>query len=881
MNLEAHIKAWRQKLYRQGNFEEGHLEELESHLRDRIDALCEEGYNESDAFEKARQELGNLNTLGEENFKAHTYGWSAFFRAYMPSIIVNYLKIASRQLTRNKLYAFINIFGMALGLTCSLFITYYVIHELSYDHQYEHRPIYRINNQERLETGAVDVDAGGPVPLGTVLEEEFSEVKEAIRFWRAYRPALKVDHKVFEEKKLVFADKSAIQVFGFDLVQGNPATALAKPNQVLLSESMAMKYFGTQDVMGRTMEYTGYPGNDLEFQVSGVFKDLPSNTHFSFDFLASFETLKDWRTNWGSFKPVWTYVVLNSKNDAKHFEANLQKLRPKYFPDRLDQEADFKFKLEHISDIHLHSAAGRPMKPGGSIALIQIITIIAVLILVMSSVNFINISLARAMTRLKEMGIRKVLGATKGHIIQQFLTETFLSLFLALILAVGLTFLLKDQFAQIASFDLNIRQLITPAYLLMMAGVMLFIFLLSGLYPAIVLSGMGTINSLAGKIFNTNGDRHLSLRYGLIFFQSMISSMLIIGVLGINDQLQYIMDKPTGISMDNRVVIPYSEKPETMENQLNAIPGVLAYTYSQQLPVNTLNYDGRPVNRLGSKDWIQVQSSFVSPNFIDTYDIKLLEGRSFLKDTRSDSNQFIINETLAQLLGWNRSTAVGKRLRWSGQMKGRIVGVVRDFHLGSVHEPIPPMIMLPAYEHTHWQTEFITIQIDEKDKASTLREIETAWRDLNPERPYRQFFIKDSYRNLHTSDFLFAKLILIFTIITIIISSSGLFALSAYTAERRRKEIGIRKVLGSKLIQVFYKISLPFISITLISSVIAIPLVIWGLDQWLDTFAYHTVVQPGTVITGALIIFFISILSILRETLRAAYINPVELLRDE
>lgn len=882
MELEKSIKQWRKKLQKQGAFEDGQLEELESHLRDTISHLKNQGMPEEKAFDEAVRQMGEYRDLSKDYSYVRQTQSSRIIHTFFPSLLANYLKIGFRQFRRNKIYSWINISGLALGLSCFLFIAYFVTHELSYDTQYKGQPIFRISNQQITESGALDIDAGGPVPLATVLEDEFPEVEEAARFWRAYLPNLKVGDRVFEETEFVFTDSATLEFFHFEMLYGNPKTALNGPNQILLSESMALKYFNTTDIIGKTLDYNGYPGSDIQLMVTGVFKNLPSNTHFSFDFLCSFTTLGDSTegAGWGSFKPVWTYIKLGENTDLADFEDKLQKVAQKYFPDRIENNKGFRLILEPIADIYLHSQADRPMKPNGSLSMIRILAAIGLIILIMSSVNFVNISLSRAITRQKEIGMRKVLGAVRGHLVNQFLIEVAVTIMLSLIFAVVLCFLFKAQFTALTGLELTLTSVLNPSFMLAVGIVLVLLVLLSGIYPALYISGFNTISALTQKLFK-NKESLFSLRQGLTLFQCIVSSVLIMGILVIKDQLDYIRDKSVGVNMEQILVIPRSDEPEVFEQRLSSIPGVISFTTSQQLPVNDLNYDGRIATKPGSSEIIQIESCFVSPNFLDFYKTNLLSGRSFNLNTRSDTNKFVINETAAHMFGWDRQSALDQELIWSGFSRGRVIGVVEDFHLSSVHEAIPPMIMLPTYDYASWKRNFISVKVNASQLTGTLAEIEQNWREMNTGRSFSHFFLEDSYRELHHQDFKFARLILIFTVIAIAISGMGLFALSAYSVERRRKEMGIRKVLGSSIAQVFFKVGTPFLIMTGIAILLAVPLIIWSLSKWLNTFAYHTEISYLSLVLGMLIVLSVTLLSIVRESLRASLINPVKLLREE
>jgi putative ABC transport system permease protein len=880
-DLKKAIKAWRKKMQAEGRLEDGEAEELHAHLVDRIDDLVRGSKTPEQAFNIAAKEIGSATDIGHELHVAKERRAWQVSRTFLPALMVSYLKVMVRQFNKYRMHNWVTVGGLAIGLTACLFIAFYSLHELSYDRQYTGAPIYRVINQSVSSIGVFDKDAGGAIPLGPTLKEELPEVKDAVRFWRAYMPVIRSGTKIFQEQKFMFADTAVFRVFGFHLVHGQPSSVFSTANSVVISEAMVKKYFHDEDPIGKVLEYSGYPGDDMSFTVTGVFRDLPSNTHFSFDFLASFKSIENWgEISFGSFKPIWTYVTVDDAIAAKTLEHNLGAFADKYVSNRRKENKSFEFHLEQVSSIHLESNATRPMKPGGNLPMIRIVVLTGILILVMSCVNFVNISLAKMTARTKEVGMRKVLGAVRRQLVLQFITEIAISFLMALVIAAVLVYLLAPSFASITGIHITIEHVVNGPFMIVLSSVFVLVLLLSGYFPAKTVSGFGVLDAFRHK--TTSGSaKLLSHRNVLILLQVMISGMLILSVLIIRDQLTFIGKKELGLKIGNVVAIPFSASPEAFENKLRSIPGVESLGYSQRLPVNTLNYDGRMVRVPGTDQSIDVESCYITPEFLDTYGIKILEGRNFQPNQLADSNKYIINETAVKTFGWTNDDAIGRKLLWSGSVLGEVVGVVNDFHLESVHATIPPMMLLASVRMSSWARAFISIRLHPENSEDARRQIEQNWRELNPQGVFMMVTMTDSFNQLHENDHVFSRVIFYFTMVAIFISVIGLYAVSSYTAEQRRKEIGIRKVLGSGIGDIAYKLAAPYLYITLASMVIVVPIVYLLMSRWLSTFAYHTSINWTTIMLAGIVIVMMTLASVIIESLRAALVNPIRFLRDE
>jgi len=791
----------------------------------------------------------------------------------------NYLKTGIRQLWKDARITFLNILGLGLGLAACLAIFLFVRQELSYDtyHAKADR-IFRIV-QERQSVDEVRYSTWSPVPLGPALDQAFPQIEKTVRFWRAFQPVLHHRDEHHQEDGLYFTDPAATEVFDFEWLAGDPAGALANPNSIVLTESAALRYFGNADPVGQTLRYEGYPEDTLRLEVTGLIRDLPEYTHLEFTALASLKGVETDRDNWGSFKPIWTYVLLEEGVSAATLEADMPAFIHENFPSGENSERERQIRLETLTSIHLYSEADSGFKAGGDITYVYLFSAIGLFVLFLACINFINLATARSFRRAREVGVRKVLGARRGQLVSQFLGEAFIQCTVALVLAFallefGLPLISKSLGRQL---DLHLFQ--DGRLVLALLGGLLLVGLLAGGYPALYLSRFRPASTLKGKFGAI--DTGAGLRRGLVVFQFAVSIGLMIATVLVYQQLQFIRQKNLGFDKEQVLVLPYTPAEKSLLNILRSHPGILEATVSQRVPVNELNFDGRALRRPGTEKPFRVQSYIVDEHFLDTYRIPLVAGREFSPGRLADSSAFLLNETAVRTLGWeDPQEALDQPIEWSGQKEGQIIGIVKDFHTGSLHDPIEPLVMHTLPRYSYWRT-WISVRIRPGAVAEVLPFLEKSWRQLTPEGDYSYFFIDESLDALHRADSRFSSLVSLFAGIALLIACLGLWGLAAFSAERRNKEIGVRKVFGAASWQVILLLSRDFAKLIIVGLVVAAPLAWWGMNTWLDNFAYRIEIDWWVFALTGLAALFIAMLTIGYHTVRAARRNPVEAIRYE
>ena len=750
----------------------------------------------------------------------------------------NYLKIAVRNFGKSKLISSINVLGLSLGLASCLIVFFHIKDELSYDQFLENGDnIYRMLNVEPEEDRPVS--AGGPLPLGKALKEDFSGIKSTLRLRRDYQPTLTLGDKVFQENALVYAESNFFDMISFSLTQGDPNTALTQPNSIILTESMAKKYFGNDDPMGKTIAYNGR--GKFDFIVTGLMEDLPHNTHFKFDFLASFSTIKNGLTNWGSFQPIWTYLILENGVTPDDIRAGLHDFAEKYVPYRVKNSLGFHFDMEPMSEIYLKSQADTNMKPLGDLQSIYVFGIVGISILLIACINFINLTMAKSLSRAKEVGIRKTIGARRSQLVKQFITESGLTVVLSLIVAMGLTIVFLPVYNDVSDKQIELSQLLDLKFLSIATLFLMFVSLLSGIYPALIISKMKATDALKKGLDKASAS--LGIRKVFVVLQFMISATLIIGILVVKEQVSYMYLKPLGIDKENVLVIPSSREEQVVFDQLTALPEVISLGVSQRLPVNTLNYDGRSFNVEGNENAVSAQSCVIDKDFVETYNIEIIAGRNHFKQL-SDQSEFLINESAVKDFGWQTPEgALGKTVYFSEEdsLVGKVIGVFKDYHLESLHEKIPPMIMFrnAIPQRGPIGRNFTSIKYKTEDLPAFLSKVESTWRSHNEGRPYFSLFIDDSFRELHAADHRFANIFNYVTFIALFIACLGLLGLSMLTVDQRVKEIGVRKVLGASVFNVTALLSTSFVKLVLTGLLLASPIAYYLMNGWLAGFSYR------------------------------------------
>lgn len=785
----------------------------------------------------------------------------------------NNLKLALRVFWKNKTYSLLNIFGLALGFACCLLIGLYVQQELSFDRYHQkHQRIYRLANQvtgASYENGIAKVTA----PWGEEAQRTIPEVESVCRFVFFGRSVFRKGDQNSYESYGFFADSTALTMFTWPLTQGDPQTALREPNAIVLTQTLAERYFGEQNPMGEAITI-----DDQEYQVSGVMEDIPANSHFPVNFLVSMSTyshpdMNDW-VRWNQF---YTYVLLRPEADLPTVNTKLQVM----IEQNLDAErAEVTHPLlQPIASIHLHSKLHREIATNSDVAYVYLFSLIALFILIIACFNFINLSTARAVHRAKEVVMRKVTGATRSSLIGQYLGESYLLVGLSVVVALLLatTFLpyLNAFLNRSLTLDLLNNWPLTTGLLTLT----LLVGLLSGAYPAFVLSGFRPGKILKGSMtFAGNAW----LRKGLVVAQFAIAVFLIIGALVISSQLSYIQNKNLGFNKEQVVVIQLRDQESvrragTIKEELEQLNGVESVTVSANRPGGS-DY-GVPYVAVGLPEDQQpsMRCLVIDPDFLDTYQMEIAAGRGFRADMPTDTAAYLINETAARQLGWENPLEHQLSMPAVEREPGPIIGVVRDFHFRSLQEPIAPLYF---FMEAGWFSE-ISLRLKSDDMQKTLALIEQKWADFEPGQPFAYRFFDESFDSLHQSESRTATIIKWFTVIAIFITALGLFGLATYTAERRTREIGIRKVLGASVASLVGLLSKDFLRLVIIGFLLAIPLAWIVTRQWLANYAYRIDISWQYFALAGAIAVLIAFFTVSYQSLRAALVNPVDSLKNE
>jgi putative ABC transport system permease protein len=809
-------------------------------------------------------------------------------------VLKNYLKIAFRNLRKHKGYSFINVAGLAIGMTCCALIMLYVQHEASYDrfHQHANR-LYRI---------ALDAGIGGQfiksattaAPMAATLAQEFPEVENAGRLWPVSRVLVSHGEKRFYEDNLLFADASVLSMFSFPLVQGEAKTALAEPNSIVITEAMAQKYFGSEAPLGKVLRYD----NRADYKVTGVLKNLPSNSHLRLDMLVSLNTRPE------SQSPRWisnsyhTYVLLREGNSAAALEARFPSLVRKYVAPQIEAAlgqsydqavaagAKWGYFLEAVPDIYLHSRVENQIGATSDINYLYILTAIALFILLIAGINFMNLATARSANRAKEVGIRKVLGSVRLQLVKQFLSESVLLAFLALFIALLLIELLLPAFNRLAGKELALRFSANLGFMSGLVGVALVTGLLAGVYPALVLSSFQPVAVLKGSL--KAGAKSPWLRSTLVVLQFAISVVLLVGTGVVFKQLDYMRNKRLGFNKEQVVVLPIETATglrnyESFREQLLQHPNFINVAAASGVPGRLDNYTAHRPEGAPEEVAYVLQIFRGSVDLLSTLEIEMAAGRAFSREFISDTSEAcIINETAARLMGMTPQSALGKTLTEIGPTPAQndvrtIIGVAKDFHIESLHREIKPLVMsIVPREFAN-----VVARIRPENIPATIAFLQEKWPALEPGHPFRYFFLDEDFGRLFQTEERQSKIFGGFTMLAILIACLGLFGLASFIAEQRTKEIGVRKVLGASVQQVILLLSKDFTRLVAIAFVIAAPVAYFATNKWLQDFAYRTDLSPAIFVLAGVLALLIAWLTVSYQALKAALANPVDSLRYE
>lgn len=809
-------------------------------------------------------------------------------------MIKNYIKAAYRTLSKNKGFTVLNVLGLSLGLVSCLLIVLYVFDELSYD-RYNTKAdrIYRVNEDLKLGENNVLYAVCMP-PLARTLKSEFPYVENTVRLKSVGTRHVKKGMFNIIENNIAFADPSLFDVFTLPMINGSPATALAEPNSLVITEIIAKKYFNSTNVVGKTLTFDD---NNL-YKITGVIRDIPRQSHFHYDFFISMSTFPDSRSTEWLRSNYNTYVLFKSSADHIKLEAALPAFLNKHsgpqMQDQLKmsmatfekQGSFFRLNLTPLTDIHLKSNRTGELGPNSTVQYVYIFSAIALFILLIACVNFMNLSTARSSNRAREVGVRKVLGSDKKHLIAQFLTESILVTFVATVIACVAAFALLPVFNQMAGKDIVVTsqsmRWLVPALLFLI----LFVGVLAGSYPAFYLSAFQPIDVLKGKL--SVGFKNSGLRSFLVVLQFSISIFLIVGTLVIYNQLNYIQTKNMGYNRNQVLIVQNAyemgNQAIVFKKEVKQLPGVINATLTGYLP--TSNWKSTAIffkdASFDQKKALFPQTWEVDEDYINTLDMKMAAGRSFSSQMGTDSTGIIINEAAARFLGLKdpldkplfRSN--GGKQEVANSKQYHIIGIVKDFNFSSLRDVISPMVLVMAQNKGA-----LSIRVNLTNLPVLLSHIKDKWHSLLPNLQMNVSFMDQDFDATYRAEQRVGKIFIVFTTLAIIIACLGLFGLAAYAAEQRSKEIGVRKILGASITAIAGMLSIDFLKLVFISILIALPAGWFLMNKWLQDFAYRVNIQWWVLVLAGSIAILIAFITISFQAVRAAFVNPVNSLRSE
>jgi putative ABC transport system permease protein len=807
-------------------------------------------------------------------------------------MLKNHLKITLRNLRNYKAYSLINIIGLAVGIACCVAIMLFVRDELSYDRFNEFADrIYRPTLHGRINGHDLN-GTGSPVAMGPAVYHDLPDVAAYTRLAKSDPTVVRYENKTFVEERFFAADSTIFDVFTFPFLMGNPKTALTQPNTVVVTESMAHKYFGNENPIGKILN-TGKHDN---FVVTGVIKDIPQNSHLHPDFMASLTTLPDSRNPTWLSNNYYTYLLLRKGVNPVDFQKKLNEEVAKYASPQLKAVAgisleqfraagnDYGFVLQPLTSIHLNSHLDGEIEPNGDITYVYIFSAIAIAILLIACINFVNLATARSEKRAKEVGVRKTLGSTRSYLVGQFMSESILMSILAVVLAVGIVELLLPFFNQIANKALSLNLFSDPSSIPVLVCLAIVVGVIAGSYPAFYLSSFHPIDVLKSEV--RKGGRKSILRSGLVIFQFAISIALFVGTFIIFAQLRYVQTRDLGFDKEETIVVnrtnDLSNQLQSFEDELRTNRGIASLSNSNGIPGNQDGDNAARLEGAPESQYEDIQQMFCDFGFAETYKFGIADGRFFSKDHPSDSAAVVVNEEVEK--SFNTKNIVGKYLVYPGprgiEQKYQIVGVVRNFNYKSLHEPIRPLA-IRLFPARGFVGQFVTVRLAPGDHLSTISFIEKIWKKYAGDEEFSWNFLDDSLQKLYAADQRTNEIAGAFSVLAIFIASLGLLGLAAFVTEQRTKEIGIRKVLGASVAEIVALLSKEFVKWVLIANVVAWPLAYYVMNNWLKNFAYRTDMSIWIFAVSGILALLIALLTVSSHAIKAATANPVEALRYE
>jgi len=799
-------------------------------------------------------------------------------------MLKNLLKISFRTILKDKTYSFLNITGLTIGITCSLFLLMYILHELSYDRYHENaKNIYRVVSNIK-ETDNAFTWAVAQIPLAEELRDNYPEVKNAVRFFGTGRTLYKNGDRQFYEEEFYLADSTVFEMFSYSFLHGDQTTALDNPFSIVLTEKTARKYFpDVSAAVGQSIQNQ----QGEEFKVTGVLKDIPLNSHFIFDGLISRNTRPGFQGSWGNFG-VFTYVHLPEGYDLTKMYASLDKVIKERVDPIFEQYGiAIKYELQPILDIHLYSKIQDEAEEGGDISYIYIFASVAVFMLIIACINYMNLATARSVNRAREVGVRKVMGSQRRQIIAQFITESVVIALIALVVSMILIYALLPAFNNLANKSLPFSFILQGPVILGLLIIVLFVGVVGGSYPAFYLSGFNPVSVLKGKFVSRGGSAFF--RKFLVVFQFGISIFMLISTLIVFEQLQYIRNKDLGFEKERVILLSLNEdalreKSQGLVDRLRQTPEVAAVGMASSSPgkgigkllLKVEDNEGKLVDR-------GVDLYAADYDYVTTMGMKIVTGRDFSREITSDTSvAVLVNEAMVKRMAWD--DPIGKKFVFFGggpnnrDSVKQVVGVIKDYHQNSLYDPIEPLMILFAKRNAN-----IFVRTLEGDVRQSITAIEKAWKEIFPTYTFEYDFLDADFNSQYKADEKRSQIFTAFSGMTIGIACLGLLGLAAFTTEQRTKEIGVRKVIGATVQNLVVLVSREFFILVGLGMLLAFPVAWYFTNDWLQNFAYRIelAAEYPTFLLSALLALMITMLTVGYHVVRAASANPVKSLRDE
>jgi len=821
-------------------------------------------------------------------------------------MLSNLILTAWRSLTKSKFFSALNILGLAAGMTVFLLVTQYVYVERSYEDFFPAADgIYRVYLETYLNKDLVTQSAENYPGAGPALKAEFPEVMSYARLYNlGYKNNViitneeaKPDPIAFKHRRFLYADSAFLPMMGYPMAMGDPATALSQPNTAVISERYAALYFGREDPIGKMLRMQDDDFNDELVKVTGVFRDLPNETHLKFDVLFSFKTLFSrferalyrYDQSWDR-RDMYTFIRLRPDADPAAFEAKLPSVIQKFKADNPQRGQEDILHLQRLTDIHLKSNLAEEPEINGDKRIVDFISLIGLFVLVIAWINYVNLATAKALERAREVGVRKVMGALKGQLVRQFLAEAGMINLVALVVALVTVAVALPWFNNLSGLNLTISYLLRPWFMATAAGLWFIGTVLSGFYPAVVLSSFKPVSVLKGKL--TNSLQGIALRKSLVVIQFVASVALIAGTIVVYDQLDYMMSQDLGMNIDQVLVVErpgissrdrkaFNSSIDVFRDELHRSPAILGVAASGTIPGKLREYKGN-IKRYGAPNdqLVAIKFNGMDYEFMDVFGMKLVAGRAFSEDFPSDPDTAVlITELTSKLLGFKKpEDAVGQSLhipefRWAPY----VIGVINDYHQVSLKKPLDPSI----FYCSKYGGEFYSIRFPAQKAQQAIEDTQRAWNKAFPGNPFEYFFLDDFFNRQYENERKFGKLFTVFSALAVAVGCLGLFGLSAFTASQRTKEIGIRKALGSTEQGIFLLLSREYLQLIGLAILVASPLVWWVMSSWVQRFPYHIALSPVIFLIAGGLVLVVALFTVSFQTLKASRINPVDSLRHE